>query len=252
MKLINLIISEQRIIYIFLLLGYLIIMACAAPQRISNRGLSELLIKPAEIWNFEECLAIINRYSTANLSLDFEISRVSNSYDKNIYIRATPFTKEVIKAIVKKEAIQLRFTVQKFRKRLKQELEYFTNYSLDEQTGRVIAKPAEAENRIDEYTFDIYFLNTTDPYRTIRAYLAEEGFFLEREDGKYTRVINMTGTDQEAYFTLYSDLHTMVTFSAFTDSGERLEFNEHTMNQFKLVFTSLQIEPIVLNWKHLN
>lgn len=82
--------------------------------------------------------------------------------------------------------------------------------------------------------------------------MAEEGFFLEREDGKFTRVIAMSGTDNDAFFTLYNDLHTMVTFSAFTDDGERLEFNESNMHQFKLIFTSFQKEPIELEWKNLS
>ena len=241
-------IRPTKIIFVLL---QLVILACAAPENISKKELTDLLSKPAEIWNFEECLAIINRYSTANLRLDFEITRSTSSFGKNIFIRATPFTKEVLQALVKKEAIQRRFTIRQFRERLKQQIEYFTNYSVDEGTGKIIEKPPDAENRVNEYTFEIYFLNITDPYRTIRAYLAEEGFFLEREDGKFTRVIGMTGTDDEAYFVLFSDLFAMVTFSAFTDDGERLVFNEDTMNQFRLVFTSLQNEPIVLDWKHL-
>lgn len=243
--------AMKRTTDIILLLIQLVILTCAAPENLSKKELTDLFSKPAETWSFEDCLAIIDKYSTANLSLDFQISRGSSAYGKDIFIRATPFTKEVIKAIVRKESIQRRFSVKEFRKRLKQELEDFTNYSLDEQSGLVIAKPPDAENRIDEYTFEIYFLNTTDPYRTIRVYMAEEGFFLEKEDGKFTRVVGISGTDQEAYFVLYSDLYTMVTFSAFTDNGERLDFNETNMPQFRLVFTSLQREPIELDWKHL-
>ena len=241
----------KRTTYIILLLIYLVILTCASPKKISKNELTDLISIPVEAWSFKDCLAIIDRYSTANLRLDFEISRGSSSYGKEIFIRATPFTKEVIKAIVKKETIQRRFSSKEFRKRLKQELEYFTNYSLDEQSGKVIEKTPDAENRVDEYTFKVYFLNVTDPNRTVHAYMAEEGFFLEREDKKFTRVIGMTGTDQEAYFTLYSDLHTMITFSAFTDYGERLGFDESNMYQYKLVFTSLQNEPIKLDWKHL-
>ena len=242
----------KRTAYIFLLLIYLIILSCTASQRISNKELTELISIPAEAWSFENCEAIINRYSVANLKFDFEYRNENSAIGKNIFIKATPFTKEVIRAIVKKECIQRRFSIKEFRKRLKTELEYFTNYSLDEQVGKVITKLPDAENRVDEYTFEIYFLNISDPYRTIQVYMAEEGFFLEREDGKFTRVIAMSGTEQDVFFALYNDLHKMVTFSAFTDDSERLEFNESNMHQFKLIFASLQKEPIELGWKHLN
>ena len=135
---------------------------------------------------------------------------------------------------------------------MKTELESFTNYTLDEQSGKMIKKGQGAENFLNEYTLAIYFLNISDPYRTTHVYMAEEGFFLERKDEKFLRVKDMSGTDSDVFFTLHNDLHTIVTFSAYTDDGERLEFNENTMSQFKLVFTSFQKEPIILEWKNLN
>lgn len=240
----------KRTTYIFLLLIYLIIATCTAKRSIRKKDVTHVLSKPVETWSFEECKEIIDRYSVANLKVDFEYRSDHSAIGRDIFIKATPFTREVIKAIVRKESIQRRFSVQEFRKRLKTELEDFTNYSLDEKSGKVINKLQDAENLLNEYTFNIYFLNMSDPYRTIQVYMAQEGFFLERDDGKFTRVMDMAGTD--AMFTLDIDLYTMVTFSAFTDDGERIEFDENNMHQFKLIFTSFYKRPIKLEWKNLN
>ena len=236
----------------YMLFGLLVmIVACTPPslRKMSAQQVAQILAKPTETWSIDDCEAIINRYSVANAKWDPDGPVDNSLYGKKIYIAAIPFTRDVVRAIVRKEAIQRRFGVQKLRERLKTELESFTNYTLDEETGEVIPKPEDAENRLDEYTFKIYFANVSDPYRTVQVFRAEEGFFLERDDGKFTRVIDTSGI--EAFFTLTDDLYTMVTFSAFTDDGERLEFNEKTMHRFKLVFAGLQRKTVELKWQKM-
>jgi hypothetical protein len=241
---------KKTLLFYFALI--LLATSCATHplQKISHKERSRILSKPTETWKIEECEAIINTFSTANSDWDIEHPVDHSLYGMTISIKATPFTRDVVRAIVRKEAIERRFSVEKFRERLKEELESFTNYSLDAQTGEIIPKPRNAKNYLNEYIFKIYFVNVSDPYRTIEVYRAEEGFFLERDDGKFTRVSEISGID--TFFRLTDDLYTMVTFSAFTDDGERLEFNERTMPRFKLVFTSLQKKPIELEWKKIN
>ncbi|RME01269.1 MAG: hypothetical protein D6814_01825 [Calditrichaeota bacterium] len=242
----------KKLSYFSLLLVPIAVIACASTsQNINKKAFRQALSKPVEAWTLEECEAVIHRYTVTSQRWGPAVASEFGQGGKSIYIRAMPFTREVVKAIVRKEAIQRRFSLQQFYQRLKEDLESFTNFTVDPQSHKIIKKSPDAQNYLNEYTFQVYFSNISDPYRTIYVYRAEEGFFLQRDDGKFTRVIDFSGTDSDPYFTLYNDIYTMVTFSAFTDNGERLEFNEKTIPHFKLVFTSFQKEPIELKWAEM-
>ncbi|MFQ5627262.1 MAG: hypothetical protein ACE5I1_00765 [bacterium] len=223
--------------------------SCAPTSQLTKAEITQLLAKHPESWTSQQCDSIIRSYTSSNIPGYDASNPYQSTLGNKVYIKAAPFNRHVICATVRKEAFQKRFSTQKFRQRLKEDLESFTNFTIDPQNGKITGKPKTAAS-VDEFTFLVYFENITDPHRTIEVYKAEEGFFLEHKNGDFSRVKEISGSDIGNYFTLWGDLNAMITFSAFTDDGKRFSLNEGNIGEYRLVFNGLQEKSIVLRWGH--
>ncbi len=206
--------------------------------------------KPPQEWTLNECDAIIQKYTAFNKKGYQQKYSPYSSTDAEIFIEARPLIKPFIQAMVRKEAINKRWSEGAYLESLQDYLETYTNWTLKEGTGEVIAKEAVGGSLLDEYSFMVRFENLSSPYRTIEVDGAYEGFFLENRKGEFTRVIGIAGHDvDEYYFVLMNDLNAILTFAARTDSVKRVEFNEDTYRSFWLVFNGLQSRSIFVRWQ---
>jgi hypothetical protein len=241
----------NRMIGIFLLLAILPMQGCEISQTVKKLppdDLGKLVSSNHEEWTHEECLRIIASYSAYNERGQSQKLSIGPRTYEDVYIYATPYTKNVVCARMRKESINRRTSPAQFRANLKDELEYYTNWTLDIDTGEIVSKASVGDSLLDEITFTVYFENISSPPRTIDVFRAEEGFFLENDSGDFTRVIAVAASEFDENFILVNDYTMELTFSLLTDDGKRLAYYENTYKNYKLVFNGLQKTPIVVEW----
>ncbi|MCG8608496.1 hypothetical protein MJD09_26345 [bacterium] len=222
---------------------------CTTPlpvTKISKTSLDYILEKSPAVWTVPECEKVIS-YFTAYNQKGYNQKRSDYSVrTEDVFIRATALNKYVIAARTRKESLNRRLPSKVFKKRLKVELEDYTNFTLHADSVKLVPKSVPLDSLLKEYSFLLYFENISLPHRNIEVYRAEEGFFLENEKGEFTRALDFWGLGVEENFVLLSDLKATITFSAVTDEGKEIVLNEENMKNYKLVFNGLQPDPIIV------
>lgn len=217
-------------------------------QKPAKRNIEIILGSSPESWTVAQCEAVVKKFTAFNKKgYQSKISDYSIRTE-DVYIKVTPLNEAVIAARIRKDAINKRWPLKAYRERLKVELEDYTNFTLDVDTGKIKSKQVPADSLLKEFSFLVHFENISLPFRNIEVYKAHEGFFLEDASGKYSRVIDFWGSEVEENFVLVSDLKGTITFSALTDDGEELQFDQDTMKGCQLVFNGLQTKPVIVKW----
>ncbi len=220
----------------------------APVRKLPKRNMDIVLSASPESWTVAQCEAVVKKFTAFNKKgYQSKISDYSVRTE-DVYIKVTPLNEAVIAARIRKDAFNKRWPLKAYRERLKVELEDYTNFTLDMDTGKIKSKQVPPDSLLKEYSFLVYFENISLPHRNIEAYKAQEGFFLEDASGKYSRVIDFWGTEIEENFVLVSDLKGTITFSALTDKGEELLFHQDTMKSCQVVFNGLQLKPVIVKW----
>ena len=234
---------------LFIVGGVVFLLQCSAVTIGPKDTSTDILSKKVETWTLEECNSVVKSYTLFNKKGYQEKVAVRSYKVVDVYIRATPYNKNVICAMTRKEAIQRRLPIAEFRKRLKKELESYTNYTLNPDTGDILSRQEIGGKLLNEYSFMVYFENISMPHRNVEVYRADEGFFLENEAGEFSRVIEISGYYVDDFFILDSPLNTIITFSSLTDDGKNLFPEKTELQNHRLVFNGLQTKPIVIEWK---
>ena len=233
----------KKLLHSFILV-FIIYSSCVPAKRLSPKREPDFLSKTPQNWTYEECQAVLKKYIAYNKKgYNQKYSQYSLNTE-DVFVEVTPLNKPVISALMRRDAINKRLSVPEYRERLKDYLKAYTNWTLNKK-GEIIAKTTEL---LDDYSFLVYFENISTPHRTIEEDDAYDGFFLENKKGKFSRVTEISGRDADEYFVLVSDLKVTVTFSSKTDQNKKLNFNEKTYKDFKLIFNGLQSKPIIVQW----
>ena len=224
--------------------AFIIFSACVPAKRLSQKKEPDFLSKVPQNWTYEECEAVLKKYIAYNKKgYNQKYSLYAQSY-ADVFIEVTPLIKPVICALMRSDAINKRLSVPEYRERLKDYLEAYTNWTLNEK-GEIIAKTTDL---LDDYSFLVYFENISTTHASIEEDGAYEGFFLENAKGEFSRVIEISGRDADEYFVLVSDLKVTIVFSSKTDDNKKLNFNEKSYKDFRLLFNGLQTKPIIVEW----
>jgi len=223
---------------------FIIFFACVPAKRLPQKKEPDFLSKAPQNWTYAECEAVLKKYTTYNKKgYNQKYSQYALSHE-DVFIEVKPLNKHVISALMRKDAINKRLSVPEYHERLKDYLEAFTNWTLNDK-GKIFARTTEL---LDEYSFLVLFENISIPHRTIEEDGAYDGFFLENAKKEFSRVIEISGRDADEYFVLVSDLKVTITFSSKTDENQKLNFNEKTYKDFRLIFNGLQTKPILVEW----
>ncbi len=222
-------------IFVFLLLT-----SCSLTKYVFKSNFYDVLNKSSSTWTIKECKEIIQHYSLSTGKSNIFSTKT------DVKIEALPLNKTVVLVLARKEAIEKRLNNQEYKNRLKDLLEAYTSFTIDTISMKVI--PSES-NFTNGYSFKLYLENTTDPFRPIFLDDGYSYFFLENKEGKFSRIIEVTGLYAEDYIQLDSYLNVVVTFSPFATDGTRLFKNKDLSEAYKLVFNGLQDKPITLEWK---
>ncbi len=222
--------------------------SCSSNREIiSYEPLEQILKKPLNEWTLGDCNKVIKSYSTHNERGYSKMKKMSANNVK-VYITAVPLHEQTIKARVKKEALVRRYTDNDFILRLKEELEFFTNKTVDINSGKIILKSGIENQKLKALSFDVNIENITDPIVGLEMYNAELGFFIESKDGKFGRVTELYSHYYEDYFILYDQVSAIFTFSLIDDSSEKIYKNDILTEGYQLVFNGLSVEPVILKW----
>ncbi len=234
---------------LLLFLSAIFFSSCGTTQKLTWKEFSDVLQKSPETWSIEECNAVINAF-TSFYKQGVAEKNASSRYDSQIkiYASATPLNKYVISARERKKAIQRRLSDVVFRERLKEELERYTNLSLDLKNKNLVMKDSANQKLPSNYSFLVYFENISNPYHSIEIDRADEGFFLENSKGDFSRVTAIVGNYINDEFILANDMEAIITFSAFTDEGTRLFPSGTPEDGYRLVFNGLQKDPVIIDW----
>ncbi len=211
---------------------------CSITKYVFTSSIKDYLQKPFVTWTIDDCNKIIKYYS---VSTKKSIPVLSKRPD--ISITALPLNKNVIQALAKKEAIEQRLNNTEYIARLKELLEQYTSFTLD----TVFLQIMESDSNFTKgYSFKLYLENQTDPFKPIFLEDGYSYFFLENMNGKFSRIIEVTGLYAEDFIQLDNYLNVVVTFSPFATDGTRLFKNKDLSEAYKLVFNGLQEKPIVI------
>ncbi len=220
--------------------------SCSSIKQVLKPGIKSYLLNDFSSWSKDDCISIIQYYALTNN----ETSILTIAEKKpQIVINALPLNKNVILALVKKEAIEKRYNNDEYKNRLKDYLESYTSFTLDTVNMKIIESDS---NFYSGYSFKLYLENKTDPFSPIFLEDGYSYFFLENMQGKFSRIIEVTGLYAEDDIQLDGYLNVVVTFSPFATDGTRLFNNKDLIESYRLVFNGLQRKPIVLEWKKLD
>jgi hypothetical protein len=232
--------------FILILILPLIIQNCSSSHKISSKKLNKILSKNTENWTRSDCETIISAYTKSNLGNNIQnITSLSYS-SKKVFIKVVPLNLVVLQAKTGIAKFDRRLDEDRYRTQLKEKLEFYTNLTLDIQTGKIKPRELPADYQ-KEFTFEVYFENISNPHQVIEVDGAYEGFFLENENNQFGRVVGISGYFADEYFILDGSLRVNVTFSCIDDKGKDI-FTDPEMKAFSLVFNGLDSKPIVIHW----
>ena len=229
----------------FLFLSVFLFSACTASKVVTPEKYKNIISKPVNEWSYEDCDAMISKFTSFDQK-GYEEKYVNVNYDGGkVFIKAVPLNETVIQAKIRKEAIIRRYSDDEYRNRLKDELEFYTNKTLNLQSGEVILNSGKG---MTETSFEVVFENISQPREPIELEYASEGFFLENVNGDFARVVDMSGYYVEDYFVLIDKLKAVITFSIFDDNDKSIFNGSNLTEGYRLVFNGFQPEPIVVEW----
>lgn len=196
----------------------------------------------------EECQRIIDNSTATNGYTNLTSQKLTSDVVK---IEAVPLTIEVIKAMVKKRALERRWPHKDYIKVLDQELDAFTNFRYDKISNKIVPKSTIDTTSSYTMSFKISIENNTDPFRIIEIDGGFECFFLENENGLFGRAEGITDDFLFDYLLIDGFMSTIVTFKTKNDFGQKLFADGKIPEKFGLVFNGIQTDPIKLDW-HLS
>lgn len=129
-------------------LAVIIFSACVPAKRLSLKKEPDSLSKTPQNWTYQECEAVLKKYVAYNKKWYSQKYSPYSQSTVDVFIEVTPLNKPVISALMRRDAINKRLSAAEYRERLKDELEVYTNWTLNEK-GEIIAKTAEL---LDEYS----------------------------------------------------------------------------------------------------
>jgi hypothetical protein len=236
----------KKLIFLLVIFSFLIF-NCSTTKNISPKKLNKILKTNSEEWTRQDCESVIKGFTQSNL-INYEQNIVSLSYlSKKVFIKATPLNLNVIQAKARREAIDRRLNKEQYYQILIEKLEFFTNLSLNTETGELLSPDLQDDIK-KEFSFDVYFENISDPHQVIELEGAYDGFFLENKDGNFGRVVGITGYFADEYFILDGTLQVTITFSCIDDKGKDLFPSGEEIKEYSLVFNGLESKPIVMKW----
>lgn len=232
----------------FLFLAIIFFASCSSSKIVTTAKFEKIISKPVEQWTYEDCNNIVLKYSSFNQKgYDNKYVNVTDNGAK-VFIRAVPLNENVIQAKIKKEAIIRRYKEEDYKNRLKEELEIYTNKTLNMEDGSMILKEGIERFQYDKMSFEVVFENISEPREPIEIEFASEGFFLENANGDFSRVVEMSGYYVEDYFVLIDKLKAVITFSIYDDNGKSIFYGDNIKKGYRLVFNGFQPEPVVVEW----
>ncbi|MBI9073233.1 MAG: hypothetical protein JEY94_16640 [Melioribacteraceae bacterium] len=235
----------------FLLIILFIISACA-PLPISIMDeiqLEKITSNHFSEWSLEECEFIIAAQTSSNINHYTSYEAALSISKDRVFIDALPLNEIVIKALVRKTAIEKRLNNNEYKNLLNHELINYAGLELND-AGKIV--PTDIPTDSLSFSFKITFENVSNPYRPI---IFEDGysyFFLENKEGMFARVKEISGFFVEDDFILNDFLTVIITFKIKDDNNNSL-FNIAYQNyDYSLVFNGLQPTPIKLSWEKAN
>jgi len=217
------------------ILGFIIVLnlsSCLGIKYVEKKDIVSILEKNISSWSVDECNIIIKHYKTGS--------------NKQVKVEVLLLNKNVVSAIVRKEVIEKRYSDKEFYEHLKNYLENYTSFTLDTNSKEIVVADTNFTNGI---TFKLFLENNTEPFYPI---FLEDGYsylFLENKEGKFSRVIEVTGLYAEDYIQLDGYLNVIIKFSPFASDGSRLFSSNDLDEDYKLVFNGLLKKPITIEWR---
>lgn len=224
------------------------LISCTSSKIVTTEKFNEILSKPESEWTYKDCENIISKYMSYNKNGYEEKYTNVNYGGTTVFIKAVPLNENVIRAKIRKESIIRRYSDEDYKLRLKNELEFYTNKTLNINDGRILLKSGIDRFQFDKLSFEIIFENISQPREPIEIEFASEAFFLENSEGEFSRVIEMSGYYVEDYFVVIDKLKAVITFSIYNDNGKPIFYGDNITKGYKLVFNGFQAEPIIVSW----
>ncbi|MCF8261729.1 MAG: hypothetical protein K9J12_13205 [Melioribacteraceae bacterium] len=218
-----------------------LMLSCSGIPNVGIEKVNQLANKNPENWSIDECNMIIQSFSKNNISISAEYT------SDDVIVYATPLISKVILAIVRKQAIERRFTHEMYLLRLKEYLERYTKFTLAEENENIIMNENLPFNQQNEISFLMVFKNNTDLYRKIEIYKAEEGFFLENINGSFGRVKFVDSYEMDEYLYLIDEVSATITFSMLDDFGKQI-FTNIEKEYYSLSLNGLDEKEIKIEW----
>lgn len=225
----------------------LLLHSCTA-QKVINIDYSDTIFKPFYKWTLEECSAVYNQFTISNAKSYITGSGIVTSQDVDLYAEVTYYSPEVLKAKSREEGILKRLPDNRIKELYAENLSLYTNYKYDINKDSIYADPEFTRDSLKGNTFKFHFENRTDPYEMIAVKDGYEYFFLENKEGRFSRVIEISGLFAERDIYISGNLDVELTFSAFDDNGKILFLDNSIFEGFNIIINKLLDEPVVINW----
>lgn len=232
----------------FLILSAFVFISCTSSNVITPAKFNKITAKSVSEWTYQDCEDVITKYTSYNKKGYADKYINVNSNGEKVYITAYPLNENVIQAKVRREAIVRRYSEENYKNRLKEELEYYTNKTVNMNDGGIILKEGPERFQNDKLSFEVVFENISEPREPIEIEYASDGFFLENANGDFTRAVDMSGYYVEDYFVLIDKLKAVITFSVYDDKGKNIFYGDNINKGYRLVFNGFQPEPVLVEW----
>ncbi|MBU0559387.1 MAG: hypothetical protein KJ799_08785 [Bacteroidetes bacterium] len=208
---------------------------------------SNIFSKPSLEWSLDECNSVIDYYTSSNKDKFMSRNIFIKLSTDDVLIEALQLNAFVVQALARKEAVQKRLSFEEMKKSIRKNLELYTNYTADIESGMLVKK-SNVVDSLNTISFKVLFENNSDPFRPIEIDAGYEYFFLQNKENQYSRVVEIAGNYVDVNFTLDGFLNVLITFSNYNDEHVKLFEDDAIDFNCQLVFNALQDDPIVLEW----
>lgn len=232
----------------FMILSVFVFISCTSSKVVTPAKFNKITSKSVSEWTYQECEDVITKFTAYNKKGYANKYINVGSNGEKVFINAVPLNENVIQARVRKEAIIRRYTEVDYKNRLKEELEFYTNKTINMIDGSIILKEGPERFKNDKLSFEVVFENITEPREPIEIEYASDGFFLENASGDFTRAVDMSGYYVEDYFVLIDKLKAVINFSVYDDKGKNIFYGDNVNKGYRLVFNGFQPEAVVVEW----
>lgn len=233
---------------VILLISLVFITSCTDVAKFPRKDFIALSQSDPVSWTIDDCDKIIGLFSFSNFDFFWNDVMGLKLGSTDIKITAVLLNKLSLAAISRKEALLQRLPEKDFYSNLKFNLEDYTRFTLD-KNNKIVENASLPKDSSKGISFNLYFKNLTEPYRSVELENGYNYFFLENPEGKYSRVIGIRGTYVDYNFILSDYLRVTITYSEFDDEGEKLFEDSDNINDVTLIFNAIAKEPVILKWK---